>query len=181
VWFKEVDTLIQQGCIKLTRNYSLLHCYRIFLFHLNAVFLNLNIFIKEFKKIITVSANTSSNKDVKKCYLRTKSAYGVISEGSCDTEDWSNGGWKLRCAITCVIIDILNLNWHFHCIFYQTLPLKYFTNPKLLNNSAQLYLFFWSNLYFYMFWSETLLAIALCLPLKHIHFCHTGDPGLAQT
>ncbi len=26
----------------------------------------------------------------KKCFLRSKSEYRMISEGSCDTEDWSN-------------------------------------------------------------------------------------------
>ncbi len=112
-WFN-VDTLIQQGCIKLTRNYSLLHwhlhCYRRFLFHLNAVLLNF-IFISHSYKI-------SSNKDVKKkCYLSTKSVYRVISEGSCDTEDWSNGWWKFSFAITYIIIDILK---------YITIKKKYF-------------------------------------------------------
>ncbi len=28
-----------------------------------------------------------------------KSAY-TISEGSCDTEEWSNGWWKFQCFIT---------------------------------------------------------------------------------
>jgi len=61
-------------------------------------------------------------------------------------------------VFTCIVIDILKYitiqiyilncnnvsqNYLFHCIFNQILPLKYFTNPKLLNNSAHLYIFFW--------------------------------------
>ncbi len=33
----------------------------------------------------------------KKCFLSTSL---LISEGSCDTEDWNNGSWKFSFAIT---------------------------------------------------------------------------------
>jgi len=56
---------------------------KIFLFKINY----LKFLIKDIRKPSTVS-NIDDNI---KCFLSTKSAYEKISEGSCDTEDWSNG------------------------------------------------------------------------------------------
>ncbi len=36
------------------------------------------------------AAQLFNNDNNKKCFLSTKSAYQIISEGSCDSEDWSN-------------------------------------------------------------------------------------------
>ncbi len=32
----------------------------------------------------------NNNNNNNKCFLSSKSVYSMISEGSCDTEDWSN-------------------------------------------------------------------------------------------
>ncbi len=40
------------------------------------------------------------NIDDKKCFFSTKSAYYNETEGSFDTEDWSNGCWKVVFVIT---------------------------------------------------------------------------------
>ncbi len=41
--------------------------------------------------------------DDKKCFLGSKSAYYMISEGSCDTEDWINGWLKLQRRINYIL------------------------------------------------------------------------------
>jgi len=63
-------------------------------------FFILNFLLKKMHHISTkISSSTTAFKitnNSKKCFLSTKSAYiSMISEGSCDTEDWRNDAKNL--------------------------------------------------------------------------------------
>ncbi len=53
---------------------------------------------KHFHKIF--ASTTVFNIDNKKLFLSINQHLRIISEGSCDTEDWSNNCWKFSFAIT---------------------------------------------------------------------------------
>ncbi len=53
--------------------------------------------MKKFPQRILNSTDFNIDK-YHKCFLSTKSAYWTISEGTCDTKDWSNGCWKFSFA-----------------------------------------------------------------------------------
>ncbi len=61
-------------------------------------------FYQRILKKVTVStkilSSTVFNIDNKKCFLSSNQHIRMISEGSCDTLDWSNGCWKFRFTIT---------------------------------------------------------------------------------
>ncbi len=94
-FLKEINTFIQQGCIKLIKSDSKDLQYIFFL--INAVLLNF-LFIKESWKIkyITFSTKIWSSTTVfnidnnQKWFLSSKSVYYNDFWRSCDTEDWSN-------------------------------------------------------------------------------------------
>ncbi len=62
---------------------------------MNTVLLN---FIKEPWKNVSWLLQKSINHN--KLFLSTKSAIRMISEESCDTEDWNKGCWKFSFTIT---------------------------------------------------------------------------------
>ncbi len=70
------------------------------------------------------------NVDDNKCFFSTKSAYYNDTEGSCDTEDWSNDAEKCLCH---------HRNKNFKCIKTEN---KYFSIVIFYNISLLLYIYF---------------------------------------
>ncbi len=89
-FFKDINIFIQQGCIKLMAVKSFVMLKQIFISNKCCSF---ELFIKEFwkQKFKKIWNSTTVNKIIiRNVSWAANQHIRMISEGSCDTEDWSN-------------------------------------------------------------------------------------------
>ncbi len=84
LFLKGIRTFIQQECIKLIKSES-----NTFIMSQNMTYIKQHSCFKNNNKMIIIgNVSWAANHHIR-----------MISEGSCDTEDWSNGIWKFSFAI----------------------------------------------------------------------------------
>ncbi len=94
-FLKEINTFIQKGHIKLFKwQYRYLYCYKRFLFQIKAVLLN-SLLSKESWKIKCIMVSTKIWSSTTVFNIANTQRFleqhiRMISEESCDIEDWSN-------------------------------------------------------------------------------------------
>ncbi len=113
-FLKEMNTFLQQGCIKFIESNSkdIYNVTKIYISNKRCSFeLSIHLwFLKN--KMYQFPQNSSTTvfniDNNQKCFLSSKSAYYYDSEGSCDTEDWSNDAENsaLIRAINYILTDI---------------------------------------------------------------------------